>query len=156
MPPPSDPACTQTAAGDALARCGLRCTRQRQAVYSALCEADSHPTADELFKAVRRELPGVSLATVYNTLETLVEHQLVRKLPVAEGGASARYDADLDPHYHARCARTGRVFDLSESISRRLREAMPAELIREMEAELGARVADIRIEVVAEPVESQS
>ncbi|MHB9026372.1 MAG: Fur family transcriptional regulator [Armatimonadota bacterium] len=89
---------------------GQRTTRQREAVYTALCGTKLHPTAEELFLQVRGGVPGISLATVYNTLEALVACGLALKLA---GEGPARYDADCSLHGHAHCRRCGRVSDLS-------------------------------------------
>jgi Fur family peroxide stress response transcriptional regulator len=51
---------------EALQAGGQRFTEQRAAVYRYLADTDIHPTADEVLSAVRRELPGISLATVYD------------------------------------------------------------------------------------------
>jgi Fur family peroxide stress response transcriptional regulator len=80
-------------------------------VFRFLAGTDSHPSADEVFLAVRRELPGISLATVYKSLETLVGCGLAVKLTYSDG--SARYDGRTDPHHHARCLGCGKVLDLS-------------------------------------------
>jgi|SRR5688572_7972214 Fe2+ or Zn2+ uptake regulation protein len=89
---------------------GQRFTEQRAAVYRFLAATDSHPTADEVFLHVRHELPGISLATVYKSLETLVGCRLAVKLAYADG--SARYDGRTDPHHHVRCLGCGRVSDI--------------------------------------------
>ena len=89
---------------------GQRFTEQRATVYRYLAATDAHPTADEVFLAVRRSLPGISLATVYKSLETLVGCGLAMKLTFADD--SARYDGRTDPHHHARCLQCGRVIDL--------------------------------------------
>jgi Fe2+ or Zn2+ uptake regulation protein len=89
---------------------GQRFTEQRAAVYRFLTDTTSHPTADEVFLAVRGEVPGISLATVYKSLETLVGCGLAAKLTYGDG--SARYDGRTDPHHHARCLRCDRVIDL--------------------------------------------
>jgi Fur family peroxide stress response transcriptional regulator len=89
---------------------GQRFTEQRAAVYRFLAATDSHPTADEVFLHVRHELPGISLATVYKSLETLVGCGLAVKLAYADG--SARYDGRTDPHHHVRCLACGRVSDV--------------------------------------------
>lgn len=94
----------------ALAKSGQRFTEQRAAVYRFLASTDIHPTADEVYSAVRRELPGISLATVYKSLETLVGCGLAVKLTYADH--SARYDGRTDPHHHARCLACGRVSDI--------------------------------------------
>lgn len=95
---------------EALEARGHRFTEQRAAVYRFLLAAHSHPTADEVFQAVRAEVPGISLATVYKSLETLVECGLSIKLNYSDG--SSRYDARTEPHHHARCLSCGRVMDL--------------------------------------------
>ena len=93
---------------------GQRFTEQRAAVYRYLAGTDVHPTADEVFSAVRQELPGISLATVYKSLETLVGCGLAVKLTYAD--ESARYDGRTDPHHHARCVACGSVADIPGDI----------------------------------------
>ena len=98
----------------ALEESGQRFTEQRAAVFRYLVGTDVHPTADEVFHAVREELPAISLATVYKSLETLVGCGLAVKLTYADH--SARYDGRTDPHHHARCVACGRVLDLPGEI----------------------------------------
>jgi Fe2+ or Zn2+ uptake regulation protein len=95
---------------DALEGSGQRYTGQRAAVYRYLLSTDAHPTADDVFTAVRAELPDISLATVYKALETLAGCALAVKLTYGDG--SARYDARTDPHPHARCLDCGAVMDV--------------------------------------------
>ncbi|MGH7475463.1 MAG: Fur family transcriptional regulator [Longimicrobiales bacterium] len=90
---------------------GQRYTEQRAAVYRYLAGTTAHPTADDVFTTVRAEIPDISLATVYKSLETLVGCGLARKLSYGDG--SARYDGRTDPHHHARCVRCGSVVDVS-------------------------------------------
>ena len=94
----------------ALESSGQRFTEQRAAVFRFLAATDLHPSADDVFLAVRRDLPGISLATVYKSLETLVGCGLAVKLTYSDG--SARYDGRTDPHHHARCLRCGKVVDI--------------------------------------------
>ena len=89
---------------------GQRSTRQREAVYGYLRSVDHHPTADDVYLAVKRRLPRVSLATVYNALELFVRIGLASKLTY--GDAAARYDIRTDAHSHARCLGCGRVADV--------------------------------------------
>jgi len=100
----------------ALEESGQRFTEQRAAVYRFLSGTETHPTAEEVFLAVRNEVPGISLATVYKSLETLVGCGLAQKLSYGDG--SARYDGCTDPHHHARCERCGRVFDVPGELPR--------------------------------------
>lgn len=98
----------------ALEASGHRFTEQRAAVYRYLAGTDVHPTADEVFFAVREDLPGISLATVYKNLETLVGCGLAMKLTFPD--ESARYDGCTDPHHHARCLVCGSVTDVPGEI----------------------------------------
>ena len=99
----------------ALQSSGQRFTEQRAAVYRYLASTDIHPTADEVFLAVRSDLDGISLATVYKSLETLVGCGLAVKLNYSDG--SARYDGRLDPHYHSRCLACGSVTDIPGEVA---------------------------------------
>lgn len=102
------------ALGSALEAHGLRRTPQRAAVYRYLRSTVQHPTADEVFTAVRGEIPDISLATVYKALETLESCGLASKL--AFGEEAARFDARTDQHVHARCLECGRVSDVPGTI----------------------------------------
>jgi Fe2+ or Zn2+ uptake regulation protein len=93
-----------------LEQAGWRYTRQRAAVFAYLRSVDCHPTAEQVFTAVRRQIPNISLATVYKALEALVDARLAARL--AGGPGPARYDGRSDAHYHLRCQRTGEVRDL--------------------------------------------
>ena len=109
----------------ALEESGQRFTEQRAAVFRFLASTDTHPSADEVFVAVRRSLPGISLATVYKSLETLVGCGLAVKLNYSDG--SARYDGRTDPHHHARCLICGRVTDLAGTLPAGDLEALRSE-----------------------------
>ncbi len=98
----------------ALEASGQRFTDQRAAVFRYLVSTDVHPTADEVYLAVREDLPAISLATVYKSLETLVGCGLAVKLTYADH--SARYDGNTEPHHHARCTACGRVLDIAGEI----------------------------------------
>lgn len=100
---------------EALEASGQRYTEQRAAVYRFLAGTQSHPTADDVFLAVRTDIPDISLATVYKSLETLVGCGLASKLTYGDG--SARYDGRTDPHHHARCLRCGAVRDVPGSLA---------------------------------------
>ena len=95
----------------ALQRKGLRSTRQRASVYEVILSKRDHPTADDILLRVRKNLPTISLATVYNCLETLVECELVRQVNLDR--ASTRFCPNLTPHAHFKCSQTGKIFDLT-------------------------------------------
>jgi Fe2+ or Zn2+ uptake regulation protein len=95
---------------EALEAKGQRFTEQRSAVYRYLLGTDAHPDGGRRVHEVRGEIPDISLATVYKSLETLVGCGLAVKLTYGDG--SARYDARTDPHPHARCLDCGAVLDV--------------------------------------------
>lgn len=93
-----------------LADSGLRATPQREVVYDVLLRKRDHPTAEEVFARVKSELPTISLATVYNCLETLVQCNLVKAVNFERG--PTRYCPNLRPHAHFHDEQTGRTFDI--------------------------------------------
>jgi len=131
---------------------GLRCTRQREDVYRALMANCAHPTAEELFSGLRDSTRfGLSLATVYNTLEALCACGLVRRVPAADGRGPCRYDADTKPHVHVSMP-DGRVVDLPDHLGERLLEALERALDGgDLRETLGADVGDLTLQVVAHP-----
>jgi len=94
----------------ALAGSGLRMTRQRRIIYDALMAKRDHPTADEVFSRVKKTMPTISLATVYNSLEKLVECGLVRQ--VNRDRESTRFCPNLKEHGHFYCRECGSVHDI--------------------------------------------
>lgn len=96
-----------------------RMTRQRSVILDTLLSMRSHPTADELYAVVRRQLPSVSLGTIYRNLDVLARSGQVRKLDT--GGSQARFDAELEPHHHVRCSACGRVDDVAIARENRIR-----------------------------------
>jgi Fe2+ or Zn2+ uptake regulation protein len=94
----------------ALRERGMRMTPQRRLVFRILWEAEDHPTAEEVFRRARRVDPGVSLATIYNILETLARMGEIRPLPGADG--VRRYDPNPQPHHHVRCLGCGALEDV--------------------------------------------
>ncbi|MEA3213609.1 MAG: Fur family transcriptional regulator, peroxide stress response regulator [Chthoniobacter sp.] len=90
---------------------GLRMTEQRRAVYDALMGKRDHPTAVEVFMRVKGTMPSISLATVYNCLETLTDCGLVKA--VNHDRAPSRYCPNLEEHAHLFCDGCGAVADVS-------------------------------------------
>lgn len=94
----------------ALNKSGLRTTHQRQMVFDVLMEKRDHPTADEIFSRVRGQSPHISLATIYNCLDTLVSCGVVRQ--VNHEREPSRYCANLHDHAHFYCTGCGSVHDI--------------------------------------------
>ena len=95
----------------ALQENGHRYTDQRAAVFRLVANSTVHPTAEDVFLGVRTEVPGISLATVYKSLETLVHCGLAKNLNPPDG--SARFCGRTEPHHHARCLVCGAVSDVA-------------------------------------------
>jgi Fe2+ or Zn2+ uptake regulation protein len=129
----------------ALEKAGWRYTRQRAAVFDYLRSVDSHPTAEQVYTAVRRSIPNISLATVYKALEALVEVKLAAKLADAEG--PARYDCRSDEHYHLRCLKTGQVRDLSLPYDPNLPAKLDPQLVEQLRRQ-GFRLTGHRLELL--------
>jgi Fur family peroxide stress response transcriptional regulator len=89
---------------------GLRLTRQRKHVYEVLLGRQDHPTAMEVFLRAKPAMESLSLATVYNVLETLADRGLVRKVHLDSG--STRYCANSSKHGHFTCTRCSAVLDV--------------------------------------------
>ncbi len=106
----STPAIHSDALAQKLADSGLRNTPQREFVYDALLKKRDHPTADEVYARVKTQLPGISLATVYNCLETLVQCDLVRAVNFER--APTRYCPNQHPHAHFHDESTGSTHDI--------------------------------------------
>lgn len=96
---------------------GFRFTDQRRAVYDALMDQRDHPTAVEVFMRVKGKVPSISLATVYNCLETLTGCGLVKT--VNHDRESARYCPNLEEHAHLFCEGCGGVTDIPLRAKRR-------------------------------------
>lgn len=129
----------------ALESAGWRCTAQRLAVYDYLARAEHHPTAEDVYHAVKRGIPKISLATVYKALDALVASGLATKLTAGDG--SARFDARRDHHYHVRCLRSGAVHDLPTPFDPKLIDKLDPNLTQSLE-EQGFRVTGYRLELV--------
>ena len=89
---------------------GLRMTDQRRAVYDALMGERDHPTAVEVFMRVKTKMPTISLATVYNCLETLTDCGIVKA--VNHDREPSRYCPNLAEHAHLFCESCGGVMDI--------------------------------------------
>lgn len=88
---------------------GMRMTKQRQQVFDVLMESSDHPTAADVFMRVKDQLPGISLATVYNCLDTLSQHGLIKQVNLDR--APSRFCANREDHIHFHCEQCGKVVD---------------------------------------------
>lgn len=89
---------------------GIQPSPQRVAVADSVLSPDEHPSADHIWTRVRESFPLISRATVYNTLNLLVEKGLLRELHLVRD--SVLFDSNMDRHHHFIDEDTGRIYDL--------------------------------------------
>jgi Fur family peroxide stress response transcriptional regulator len=89
-----------------------RQTKQREAILRLLRGTSSHPTADQIYDEVRKEIPNISKGTVYRNLKVLQEMGVISELNL--NSTVSRFEAKQESHYHFRCEQCGRVFDVDE------------------------------------------
>ena len=94
----------------ALKEKGILLTIQRSAVLALLHDNTRHPTAEEIYQALRERYPALSRATVYNTLDLLKQHGLIQEITIER--TKAHYDYNTEPHHHFLCRHCGRIYDV--------------------------------------------
>ncbi|MHB8124328.1 MAG: Fur family transcriptional regulator [Desulfitobacteriaceae bacterium] len=114
---------------------GVRFTPQRQAILEFLLRTDTHPTAEDIYQDVKAKFPGVSLGTIYNTLNMLKEHGHL--LELSYGDMSSRFDGNAKNHYHVVCSGCGKVIDYHRPL---------IQLEQEAEEKTGFQVTGHRLE----------
>lgn len=87
-----------------------RHTIQCSLVYETVKRLNRHATADEIYDAIAAEHPTISRGTVYRNLNQLVESSMIRKVEVPD--AADRFECGCHDHYHAKCQKCGRIFDV--------------------------------------------
>lgn len=96
-----------------------RKSKQREAILRLLKGTTSHPTADWIYEQVRAEIPNISLGTVYRNLRLLKQEGKILELDLAGIG---RFDGNTQDHYHFRCERCGRIFNVDEPVHKEMDE----------------------------------
>jgi Fur family peroxide stress response transcriptional regulator len=91
---------------------GLSHTHQREVIYRTVMESRNHPSPEAIYERVRREIPAISLGTVYKNIRTFVEAGLLKEVSLHHG--TLRVDANLEDHHHLVCARCRAIVDLEE------------------------------------------
>ena len=91
---------------------GLKVTPQRIAIYEAVLNLNSPPTAEKVIDYIKSNHPNISVATVYKVLDSLVTNELLKKVKSEKGGM--RYDAIMTNHHHLYCSSTDRIEDYED------------------------------------------
>ncbi|MDR2680208.1 MAG: transcriptional repressor [Tannerella sp.] len=99
---------------------GIRPSIQRIAIMRYLTNNRTHPTVDEIFEVMRKQIPTLSKTTVYNTLKLFVEQGAAIYIGIDE--KSGRFDGCVTPHGHFRCKKCGKIIDLDMEINNLLPE----------------------------------
>lgn len=115
-----------------------RMTKQRSLVLETLRSMKTHPTADEIYQAVREKLPKISLGTVYRNLDLLTNSGEV--VLIERAGSQKRFDGDSSPHQHVRCLSCGCVCDVHPPLPMVLPDVSGARIP-------GFRLSGIQVEV---------
>jgi Fur family transcriptional regulator, peroxide stress response regulator len=89
---------------------GLKLTPQRLSILAFLEDNTSHPTAEDVYKHVSKRFPTMSLATVYNTLETLKARGRIREITI--DADRRHFDPDTSRHHHAICTECKKIVDI--------------------------------------------
>ena len=125
------------AAADRLTAAGERVTRQRLLVANALAGAGGQLTAGQLYRSLRRQAPGIGRATVFRTLETLVDAGVARRLEL-DGHVYAYVACLPEHHHHLACTRCGRVEEIDE--------AYITPIAQRLASDLGFEIDDARLD----------
>lgn len=91
-------------------KAGMRMTQQRRAVLETILSSHDHPTAAMIYERTKANMPGISLATVYNCLESMAETGIINHLNFDNG--PSRFCPNLEPHVHLLDDESNRVLDV--------------------------------------------
>lgn len=103
----------------------MKYSKQRELVLKAIQENMIHPTADHVYELVRKEIPNISLATVYRNLNMLAESNVIRRIDGLDG--SVHFDYNMCNHYHFICTKCNKVYDVPYDIAPGLVDKVNAE-----------------------------
>ncbi len=90
---------------------GIAVTHQRQVLYEVMQGMAGHPSPEEIFAEVRKRVPAVSLATVYNNIHIFVENGILREVSLHHG--SQRLEMNEREHHHLVCSRCKAITDIA-------------------------------------------
>jgi Fur family peroxide stress response transcriptional regulator len=92
----------------------IRLSHQRLKVLEYVAEHRTHPTVDQVYSDLHREIPTLSKTTVYNTLNALMDAGLVKVITIEDN--ETRYDIVTENHGHFKCQNCGRIYDFKIDI----------------------------------------
>lgn len=98
----------------------MKNSKQRDLVLKTLQENPVHPTAEYLYSIIKKEMPSISLATVYRNLNLLAENNIIKKIEALDG--SRHFDHNLYQHHHFICIKCNKVYDVAHDVMPNLNE----------------------------------
>lgn len=90
---------------------GINLSHQRLKIFEYLYQNQCHPTVDQIFSDLQKDIPTLSKTTVYNSLRILAEEGLVRLITIEEN--EIRYDIVVENHGHFKCESCGTIYNFS-------------------------------------------
>jgi Fur family peroxide stress response transcriptional regulator len=114
----------------------LAATHQRRVIFHAATAARGHYSAEEIYDAVRKKVPSISLATVYNNLKTFIDAGILREVSPHHG--TLRVDPNLEPHHHLVCRLCKSITDIDTKFldPLRVRRAPPGFIVEQFSVDI--------------------
>lgn len=106
---------------DRLVSCGVRLSMQRLAIMDYLLTHHTHPTVEDVYQGICKEIRTLSRTTVYNTLRLFAEHNAAQMITIDDHRVC--YDGEIRPHVHFFCRKCGHVYDLFDEVPPRMEQS---------------------------------
>ena len=94
----------------------MKRSKQKEVILRIIKSTSSHPTADWIYEQARKEIPNISLATIYRNLKLMKDNGELLELDLGVG--QSHYDGNVTNHYHFRCDKCGQLFDIDQPVDK--------------------------------------
>ena len=126
---------------ETLIKAGLKVTPQRLVVLEAVTKLGDHPTAERIIDFIKQNHPNIAVGTVYKTLETFVEKEIIEKVKTDKD--IMRYDAILEKHHHLYCIKSDRIEDYyDDELNQILKDYFEKKSIKDF------KIEDIKLQII--------
>ena len=126
---------------ETLIKAGLKVTPQRLVVLEAVTKLGDHPTAERIIDFIKQNHPNIAIGTVYKTLETFVEKEIIEKVKTDKD--IMRYDAILERHHHLYCIKSDRIEDYyDDELNQILKDYFEKKNIKDF------KIEDIKLQII--------
>ena len=126
---------------ETLIKAGLKVTPQRLVVLEAVTKLRDHPTAERIIDFIKQNHPNIAVGTVYKTLETFVEKEIIEKVKTDKD--IMRYDAILEKHHHLYCIKSDRIEDYyDDELNQILKDYFEKKSIKDF------KIEDIKLQII--------